>query len=472
MCDTLFLSHIQICVFILDFNIPDKIWKYTIRSEKAVELDRDMKSSSLLNDILQEGTHIKYSDINKAVTFDPLLDGCPGIIVKNILATPLKEENSGRILGAVHFLNKYGGKVAFTELDEIFATVYAEMGVSALLGCQKLQHTTFRADVLTAILAAPSYLLHLLPGTLFMREILPFEVLKALEDSTRNALRCFKIKAFLISDKLKDVRKGFLLTVNDLVQTSVLSGKDSNSLKQISAHTGIAGFVIDSKKWVIQLAGEIDPRWHPDTDLEPLGMPCVTMPILNLQGDVIACIQMVLGHRSPKISLKDSRADGFDFEQAANYLAKSLSSPLQNVLDAMWDKEIKSKTQSQVQVPIACQGSVKNFSSECSVTVDQLVKEKLAAHHKQREDLGFVEIDPGVMADSKRQLEIIIKEREDYQRVISGLKRDLRAMQLFSTFDKKTNSTVISCDTETVEAKEIAGRIRGRYSHSRRRSFA
>ena len=293
----------------------------------------------MLQAVLKAGTQMKYSDV-KNTLFDMKIDGCPGIVVRNVLSVPLKEEGSDHIMGAVHLLNKFEGKVAFTELDEIFATVYAEMAVSALLGCQKLQHVSFRADVLTAILAAPSQLLCLLPekDILFARQIMPFEVLKILEECTRDTLRCFKVKAFLVSDRLKGLRKGLLLSRDDAGVTSALSARGSGLLKHSYIMNGVAGFAADSKKWVVQPRGVIDVRAHPDVDLDPLGMPCVTVPVLNQQGDVIACLQMVCGHGSPKIDLSESRADGFGFEQAASHLARALSSPLQSVLNEMWMK--------------------------------------------------------------------------------------------------------------------------------------
>ena len=143
---------------------------------------------------MKTGLHIKYADIKQSI-FDPLVDGCLGIVARNILSVPLKAEHSDRIMGAIHLLNKFEGKVAFTELDDLVATVFSEMAVSTLLGCQKLQHATFRADILSAILSASGHLLFLLPtkDSLYLRQILPFEVLKALEDSSREALRCFKV---------------------------------------------------------------------------------------------------------------------------------------------------------------------------------------------------------------------------------------------------------------------------------------
>ena len=419
---------------------------------------------------------MRFSDIKQSKLFDPVTDGCPGIIVRNILSIPLKEENSGSIMGAIHFLNKYGGKVAFTELDEIFARVYGEMGVSALLGCQKLQHVSFRADVLTAILTAPSHLLQLLPGkdSLFTRDIQPFEILNALEESTKNALRCFKVKAFLISDRIKGMELGNLVARDDLTATSSQSGKGSALLQETSMLTGIAGSVAYSKKWMTQLADEVDARWHPDVDLDSLGLPCVTMPILDLHGDVIACIQMVLGHRSPKVSMKDSRSDGFTFEQAANQLAKILSSPLESVLDAMFDKETTPEmVEKGRQLSFIAEEFVEkscDMPSVSSSIIERLVNERITSHLKHRQSLGFVEINLAVIADMEDQLRKVVREKDADQRIISALKRDYEASELFHSIEKKINyneevSTVL-------EAEEIAGRIREKKTHSRRRSFA
>jgi hypothetical protein len=49
---------------------------------------------------------------------------------------------------------------------------------------------------------------------------------------------------------------------------------------------------------------------------------------------------MYIGSGSPKINVADSKVDGINFEQAAEWLARSLSSPLQFLIDAMMEKVV------------------------------------------------------------------------------------------------------------------------------------
>lgn len=86
----------------------------------------------------------------------------------------------------------------------------------------------------------------------------------------------------------------------------------------------------------------MESHFHPEVDLDPQGMPCMTLAILNTEREVLACLQMICGTGSPKVHLSDSRADGITFEQAAQWYALSLSTPLQCVIENM-----NSKTQAR-----------------------------------------------------------------------------------------------------------------------------
>jgi hypothetical protein len=92
MCSTQ-MMHIldvdMICIYISDFNVPTKIRKFTIRSQRAEEFDLDA-SKSILNEVFETGLSVKYSNM-KENALDPERDGCPGVIVKNMMSIPLKD---------------------------------------------------------------------------------------------------------------------------------------------------------------------------------------------------------------------------------------------------------------------------------------------------------------------------------------------------------------------------------------------
>lgn len=257
------------------------------------------------------------------LSFLPLhLDGVPGIVIRNILSVPLIDIKTNRSMGAIHLLNKLKGKISFTELDECFAAVYADMAVSTLLGCLKFQQVSLRSEILSSILDAPSQLLVLLPdvNSMFKRHIIPIDVLKVLEDISMQSLRCYKVKAFLVSDYIKGSAKGVLLS-RDLDYNQAKGGRCKETSKQL----GIAGSVCSTKKWIIQMDGDNDVQGHPECDIDRLKMSCITVPIVNIHNNVIACLQLVLGHGSPKIDLADSRVDGITFRQAAEWLSTTLA---------------------------------------------------------------------------------------------------------------------------------------------------
>jgi hypothetical protein len=136
-------------------------------------------------------------------------------------------------------------------LDEIFASVFAEMAMCTLLACQKLDHASFKASVLASILAAPSYMLALLPekGSMFAQPLLPTPVLKVIEECTQKALRCYKVKAFLSTDGLKNMTKGQLIYLEEKSPNN----PGQRDMQQSSVKKGVAGLVADTKLWHIEV---------------------------------------------------------------------------------------------------------------------------------------------------------------------------------------------------------------------------
>jgi hypothetical protein len=323
----------MMCIFILNLDTPKRVSKYTIRSEKAEEINLS-GPKSIVDDVIQSGKLVRHSDVKSSI-FHTEIDGCPGIIIRNILSVPLIDEKTNQAIGAIHFHNKFEGTASFSILDETFAVLYAEMAVTAILSCQKYHHVSFRADVLTSILASSSRLLSLIPDSdsLYVKDISHYELLQMLEDCTSRALKCLKVKAFLVSNRLDSMNNGFLLSIQERNTHDPQHRRGVfPSLLSTSILSGVAGFVAKHKKWTIQVDGKADIRAHPEVDLDPHEMPCVTAPILDLKGGVIGCLQMICGSSSPKINLTDSRADGITFEQSVQCLLQTLSPPLQCIL--------------------------------------------------------------------------------------------------------------------------------------------
>ena len=203
-----------VCVYVIDpisaGDIPH-VSKYTVRSEVGGVIDYTA-APSILSHVIRTGEMHKYADI-KLSDFNVKIDGCPGIVVRNILSIPVKNEVSGLVIGVIHLINKIDGKVAFTELDETFASYFALMASSQLQSCFKFQHVSYRADLLTSILASTSPLLALVPhkSDVFVKVLHVGELLSVLESSCQAALKCFKVKAFLVSDHVRGMPSGHLV---------------------------------------------------------------------------------------------------------------------------------------------------------------------------------------------------------------------------------------------------------------------
>ena len=192
--------------------------------------------------------------------------------------TPVNtDEKNNRVIGAIQLINKADGKASFTELDELFMAVYANMCVSAFLACEKHTHITYRTNVLQSILEAPKPLLALLPDTttpLFVKDILPSQVLKALEDICRVALRCVRVKAFLCSDMLRNMEKGYLIALDAKAASASSARAKTIPLLKTTTDLGAAGYVIRTRTWY-------SPHPQPSPTLTPTPLPVNIYPLLQ-----------------------------------------------------------------------------------------------------------------------------------------------------------------------------------------------
>lgn len=335
----------MICVYILDVNIPNQVCKYTVRSHNGEEINLT-NSQSIISETINSKTSKKYMDM-KNTKYNNTIDGIPGIIIKNLLSVPLKNEKNNTIIGGIHFLNKFEGKTSFTELDELYANIYSEMAVSSLLCIQKVQHINFRSDILTGILTSATELSSILPNknSLIFKDIHPYEILKIMEDNVLHTLKCYKVKIFLVSDYIQGIEDGYLVS-RDLRTANAPKARRSMplpvTLTEIdSCYSGKAGYVARSLGWVVNSLGNIDIQINTeiDIDLDYKEYSSVTAPMLTSNGDCIAVIQMILGVNSPKLNGINSKADNITFEQSASWLIKSTAIPLQLIIHKIGRKD-------------------------------------------------------------------------------------------------------------------------------------
>jgi hypothetical protein len=85
------------------------------------------------------------------------------------------------------------------------------------------------------------------------REILPDEVLKALENCSLLAIKCYKVKAFLSSNHLNGSEdKEMLISLDEKVtRVKRLRKGVVPHFNTTSFDIGVAGFVAQSRKWYV-----------------------------------------------------------------------------------------------------------------------------------------------------------------------------------------------------------------------------
>ena len=335
----------MIFIFIIDTNNENYINKYSVRNDNYESHDLT-DFSCIVKEVLKNEKTMKFAEIKSSSEFNMSIDGCPGIIVHNLLSVPIKNEKSGEVIGAIHLINKFNGKVAFTDLDEMISILFASMTVSAILGCQKYQLLNYRTDVLTSVLSSPSSLLSLTSSkdSMYKKNIYIGEVLCVLENCFQVALKCLKVKAFLLSDCIYGLQSGLLISRKIRGKNSPKLRNDAVPLLDYnSINIGIAGYVMTTKKLYIETNGENNIHYHPSVDLDSKGISSFTVPLFNIDGDILVCVQMVLGSGSPKIHLADSRAQGITFEQALQWLILTISTPLQLLIEKIYENNGKKK---------------------------------------------------------------------------------------------------------------------------------
>jgi len=167
------------------------------------------------------------------------------------------------------------------------------------------------------------------------------DVLQCLERVARDLLKCPDAKAFLCSNcfTLPASTSDHVMVMlmdrgNNSRATSRRIGKGFSTIS-IPITSGIAGHVITTKKLFLLEAGQgdFDSHLNPSVDLDPLSQPMLTIPILDFTGNVLGCLQCIIGHRSPRLSQSDDPHDfRLLFPQAANWLTHQIAPPLKHLL--------------------------------------------------------------------------------------------------------------------------------------------
>ena len=418
----------MIVVFVSEPNAPHIVHKYTVRSERPETIDLT-DAKSMVAEVFHQKRSLKINSKIRSSTFNSKVDGCPGVVARNVLTVPLLDDKSKQVVGAIQTINKAEGTSTFTELDELFMSVYACMCSSALLACAKHRHVAFRADIVASILEAPKGLLELVPdpSSHFVKDVQTQAVLKALEDAAKGSLRCLRVKAFLLSDSLQNMESGLLLALD----AKVLAAASAPSLRKVpllrTGLLGVAGLAVRTRKVQVSPAGEPDPRAHPDVDVDASGLSCFTMPLLNIKGQVLGCLQLLPGPGSPKITLTEGRDDGVTFEQAASTLALSLRAPLQVLVATVGEDLTTSFSELKGLSAKSSMKSVAAAMKPFTLTTDKSVKVAVADEELDEDDADVGENIFEDMINEVRQaherLAEMTRENDELKRAYESLQQ-------------------------------------------------
>lgn len=314
------------------------IHKYTTKGHKR-EIVQVGSQTSLVDNVLRTGTVRRYNNLKrqKNMYFNPYIDGDESIAPKRIIAVPLRENSSNKVIGVLTLINRQNN-VKFTEVDELFAEAFGDLAGGIVSSCLLYKRLCSRAEVLTSILQSSLSLWNAFPepNTLATHKPLQIsEVLFALENCVRDGLRCSNVKGFLVSEFIQ-LEDGSLLSLEQSATKMKTMKSSLLSLKSTPQHSGVAGLVVNSRKaYCVDNAGS-DAIYNPQVDLDPHNDSMVCVPIFNYHGEVIACIQLVRSMFSPAMSFEcDNELCEISFETSCEWVSYQLSGLLSYALSCI-----------------------------------------------------------------------------------------------------------------------------------------
>jgi len=324
----------MISLFIKHPVRPNILHRYTVQSAHHSEIDTT-DAKSIATDVIKSGKLVRLNLLANS-HFHTNIDGCHGVVTKRILSLPVYNTESSNVVGCIHLLNKTGNDL-FSEIDEVFGLLYADQTSSLLTSCLRYEHITNHANLLQNLLEASTALFSCIPDPTSLTSKRPLasgSILRSLEQMCRELLRCSNVRAFIVSDFTSDVAAGKLVMLGNTKNSSMSTSEAEYSITTAPIHSGIVGHVVRTGTlYQVDDAG-FDPYLNPTIDVDPVDAPLVVIPVVDLYGAVIACLELVVGPRSPRLKYSDEFKDqqSLLFIPAAQWLVHQISSPLQYML--------------------------------------------------------------------------------------------------------------------------------------------
>ncbi len=326
----------MICLYLIKPGSETTMHKFTARS--PVPISYDLSSTrSLAADTIRWAKVFRMNNLAKSVSFNPEIDGCTGVLGRRILSLPLINTHHNMVIGAIEIINKGANNDVFAEIDEIFGLIFAYQTSLLLTSCVMYDALFYHSQLLRGLLEASTDLYSIIPESTslaYSKSLSPSEVIMIVERTARDLLKCPNVRAFLVSDCLGGFAPGEFVFIQPGSVTNYHKILPNAPLQTAPLHSGIVGSVYSMQKQKLSEEGNLDSFWNPTVDLDPLNYSMLTVPIMDLNGSVMCCLQLLVGNRSPRLKQTDDPNDfRIFFGQAAEWLCHQLASPLKYLLD-------------------------------------------------------------------------------------------------------------------------------------------
>lgn len=326
----------MISLFIIRPERPNIMQKYTVRSTEPTLCDFEL--TSLAAETIRSSRIARINSIAQCNVYHPDVDGCPGVVVKRILSLPIFNSMHDVAVGCVHIINKGHGNQIFAEVDEVFGLIYADQVSLLVSSCIAHEKLKDRSHLVESLLESSTAIFAAIPESdtvaYISKSLLPAEILTTLENTSRDLLQCAASRAYLISDYI-DMESGQLVMLDKKYSPHIVANSNI-SVRLAPVHSGIAGHVISTKTLYQIEDASYDPYINPTVDLDPLLSAMVTVPIVDLYGTVVGCIQLVAGTNSPAIRPSPNVDDSWIlFAEAAQWYAHQIATPLQYLINSI-----------------------------------------------------------------------------------------------------------------------------------------
>jgi septal ring factor EnvC (AmiA/AmiB activator) len=321
----------MVCLFIKDPVRENVLLRYTVKSPLPEEV-RTSETTCVAADVIKSGKIARINVVANNAQFNPLVDCCTGVIVKRMMSLPIYDADTNRVFGCINIVNKSKNDL-FSETDEMFGLLFADQASLLVTACTRYDGMSSYATLLQHLLEASTAVFSVIPdpdSLVSNRPLQPEQVLSMLETVSREVLKCPTTRAFLVSD-FAGLPPGELVLVDHAAKSKALS---IETFITMPLHSGIAGHVIATGQMYKLENDKFDPYINPLVDIDPLDLPMITVPIVDLHGTVVGCLQLVVGPRSPKLRESEDikSQQGLLFVDAAQWLTHQIAAPVQYLI--------------------------------------------------------------------------------------------------------------------------------------------